>query len=241
MFMTLRDVRRMGILAVLSPVLLAVSPSSASAGLVCAAGVCTETITGLSQSMGDLTPFDINALPFDPAVGTLLSASIEISGIYTPMNNLDLTSDVPANTIATLTSRMFVEEPVSSVTIPGVTFPDQVLTVGPASSGIAVNGAATPVDETFNLPDLAAMEVGVAPYNRPSGVQDIVQYGFRSGVILSAGTFSSGSDLTTFTGQATITYNYAVPEPASSLIFSGAVATLAWRRRRQIKAKPQSA
>jgi hypothetical protein len=69
MFMTMRDFLRMGILAVLPPVLLAVSPSPGSAGLVCAAGVCTQTITGLSQDLGDDVPFDINALPFNPVIG----------------------------------------------------------------------------------------------------------------------------------------------------------------------------
>jgi hypothetical protein len=170
-------------------------------------------------------------LLLNPVTGTQLSASVEISGTYTPMNELDLTSNVPANATATLASHMFVEETVSSVSIPIVTFPNQFPPVGPASGTIDIVGTATPVNETFNLTDLAAVEAGVAPYNLTSGVQDIVQYGFLSGVTLSAGTYSSGSDTMTFTGQATITYDYAVPEPASALIFSTAVATLAWRRR----------
>ncbi len=187
------------------------------------AAVIVQNIPGLSQNLGDFTPFDINALPFNPAVGVLQSVSIEIIGAYTPKTANDL-GPFPATT--DLTTRLFVFAenggPTTNVIL-GTQTGVPVVQADPGSAGIAT-GLSTPVDQLFNLVDLAAFETGIP------GLQLLVGYGFRTANTLSG--IGGASDLTSFAGSAILTYTYDVPEPATMLIFAAGLLGIAWSRRR---------
>src|ERR1700760_754482 len=81
------------------PALLLATASAGNASTI------VQTIPGLTQDLGDDTPFDINALPFDAALGTLEDVTVEITGNYTPKTANDL-GPFPATT--NLTTRLFV-------------------------------------------------------------------------------------------------------------------------------------
>jgi hypothetical protein len=172
------------------------------------AGTVLQAIPGLVQSLGDFTPFDINALPFNPALGTLTDVSIELTGSYLPQTANDL-GPFPSTT--DLTTRLFVFATNGGPTINrvlGTQTGVPVVVAGPGAAGIAT-GVATPVDQIFDLSDLSAFETGVG------GSQLLVEYGFRTSNGLS-GT-GGASDLTSFSGEAVLTYTYAteVPEPGT--------------------------
>jgi hypothetical protein len=203
-------------LVLAAPLLLALSiPAQAT--------VIVQNIPGLTQDLGDFTPFDINALPFDPALGTLLGVSIELIGTYTPKIANDLAPFPPT---ADLTTRVFVfasnSTDPSQQLILGTQTDIPVIDVG---AGIST-GAATPVDVLFDLTDLAAFETGIP------GPQLLIGYGFRT----SNGLPGSGSDLTSFAGRGILTYTYDVPEPATALMCALGLAGLAWSRRKAMPA-----
>ncbi len=192
------------------------------------ATVIVQNIPGLSEDLGDFTPFDINALPFDPATGTLQSVSVELHRLVcTPETANDL-GPFPATT--DLTTRLFVFAtnggPTSNVVL-GTQTGIPVVVASPGSAGIAT-GAATPVDMTFDLSDLLAFETGIP------GSQLLVEYGFRTSNTLSGA--GGDSDLTSFAGSAILTYTYDVPEPSTALICGLGLAALAWSRRKQTPA-----
>ncbi|MBU6499688.1 MAG: PEP-CTERM sorting domain-containing protein [Rhodospirillales bacterium] len=209
--------RRM-LLFLAAPLLLATPLAGRAATVV-------QTITGLSQSMGDFTPFDINALPFDTTLGTLLGVSVELSGNYTPQVFNDNAGTSPPTTVS-LSSHLFVFAtnggPTTTIALGSQTVP---LILGGSNpfTGSAI-GTSTPVDQTINLADLAAFE-NILP-GPPLPL--LVEYGFRS----TDGIAGSGSDLTSFSGQAVLTYTYAVPEPPALLLLAAGLAGLAWIRRR---------
>lgn len=183
-----------------------------------------QDIAGLSQSLGDLTPFDIDAVPFDPANGVLQSVSLELLGSYTPQTANDLG---PFPTTTTLTTRLFVFAtnggPVSNVAL-GSQSGVPVLVAAPGAAGIAT-GATEPVDRTFGFSDLATFESGTP------GSQLLVEYGFRTSNTLSGA--GGASDLTSFSGSAVLTYTYDVPEPAGAAVLATALLALGWLRRRR--------
>jgi hypothetical protein len=203
--------------------LLAATPSSM-------AGTIVQNIPGLVQNLGDFTPFDINALPFNPATGVLTDVTIEIIGNYTPETATDATL-VAFPATATLTSRVFVFAtnggPTTNVPLGSQTLP--VVVASPGAAGIST-GPSTAFDMTFPLSDLAAFETGIA------GSQLLVEYGFKTATSLSGPDFPSGSDLTSFSGSAVLTYDFAVSEPASLALLGTALAGFGLVRRRKRKA-----
>jgi hypothetical protein len=195
-------------LALLAPLVLLGMVTSSQAGTV------VQDITGLTQSIGDDTPFDINALPFDPTLGVLQDVTVELTGSYTPETANDLGPFPPTTD---LTSHVFVFATNGGPTVTVVlgTQTDIPVTVAsPGSAGIAT-GAATPVDQTVDLSDLGAFETGIP------GDQLLVEYGFRTSNTLSGA--GGDSDLTSFAGDAVLTYTYTVPEPASIALFGAAL------------------
>lgn len=189
-----------------------------------------QNIPGLVQTMGDFTPFDINAQPFDPATGVLQSVSIELQGSYTPQVANDL-GPFPATT--DLTSRLFVFATNGGPTFNfplGTQTGVAVVVAGPGSAGIAT-GAATPVDQIVNFSDLSAFQTGIP------GLQLLVEYGFRTSDTIPG----SGSDLTSFTGSAILTYTYEVPEPGTALTLGLGLAGLLLGRRRAVQQATQQA
>jgi hypothetical protein len=58
------------------------------------------------RSISDLTPFDINAVPFNTTLGTRTGISVELIGSYTPASDIDVLGTVPAT--VTLTAHLFV-------------------------------------------------------------------------------------------------------------------------------------
>jgi hypothetical protein len=101
-----------------------------------------------------------------------------------------------------------------------------VVVAGPGSAGIAT-GAATPVDQVFDFTDLAAFE------SATPGSQLLVEYGFRTSNTLSGA--GGDSDLTSFAGNAILTYTYAsssIPEPTTVWVFAIGLLGLLWSRRR---------
>jgi hypothetical protein len=207
--------------------LLFVASAFAALSIQAHAAAIVQNIPGLSQDLGDFTPFDINALPFNPATGTLQDVSIELIGSYTPETANDL-GPFPSTT--SLTTRLFVFAtnggPTSNVIL-GTQTGIPVIVAGPGSAGIAT-GAVTPVDMTFDLADLAAFETGIP------GSQLLVEYGFRTANTLSGA--GGASDLTSFAGRAILTYTYDVPEPSTALMCALGLAGLAWSRRKRISA-----
>ena len=202
-------------LTLAAPLLLLAAPSPAA--------TIVQNISGLTQDLGDFTPFDIDALPFDPGLGTLEDVTVELTGNYTPSTANDL-GPFPATT--SLTTRLFLFAtnggPTSNVVL-GTQTGIPVTVASPGAAGIAT-GATTPVDQIFDLSDLAAFETGVP------GSQLLVEYGFRTDNDLSG--VGGASDLTSFSGSAVLTYTYLVPEPATALVFATGLLGLAWSRRR---------
>jgi hypothetical protein len=132
---------------------LAASPESQAATI-------TQNISGLVQTLGDFTPFDINALPFDPSIGILQDVTVELVGSYTPETANDLGPFPPTTD---LTTRLFVFAtnggPTSNVVL-GTQSGIPVIVASPGAAGIAT-GATEPVDQTFDLSDLAAFVTGI--------------------------------------------------------------------------------
>ncbi|HEV2674343.1 MAG TPA: hypothetical protein VGV37_07355, partial [Aliidongia sp.] len=89
---------RLGVVAV--PLML-----FASIATPARAGVVVQNIPNLVESLGDFTPFDVKALPFNTALGALQDVTLEFIGNYTPEVHNDL-GPFPAT--ATLSTRLFV-------------------------------------------------------------------------------------------------------------------------------------
>jgi hypothetical protein len=70
------------------------------------AATIVQVINPMTRSIGDLTPFDINAVPFNTALGTRTGISVELIGSYTPASDIDVLGTVPAT--VTLTAHLFV-------------------------------------------------------------------------------------------------------------------------------------
>jgi hypothetical protein len=206
---------RLSALAIPLALFAAVAPAKA--------GVVTQDIPNLIQSIGDLVPFDIKALPFDSSLGALQDVTLELTGTLAPKIANDLAPFPPT---ATLVTHLFVFAenggPTMSVLVDTQTVP---VVSSPGSAGIAT-GTAVPIDQTFDFADPSAFITATA------GSQLLAGYGF----LTSDGLPGSGSDLTSFTGSGILTYTYAdardVPEPGTALVFgTGLLGLLAFRRR----------
>jgi hypothetical protein len=194
------------------------------------AATIVQNIPGLVQDLGDFTPFDINALPFNTSLGTLTGVSVEIIGNVTPMTANDL-GPFPSTT--DLTTHLFVfptNAPPGNTTT--ITFATQtgvpVVVASPGSAGEAT-GAVIAVDQTINFSDLNAFITAI------SGSQLLVEYGFKTANTLSAA--GGASDLTSFKGSAVLTYTYDAPEPVTLSLFGAGLVGAGWiSRRRRNKA-----
>ena len=192
------------------------------------AATIVQNIPGLVQDLGDFTPFDINALPFNTSLGTLTGVSVEIIGNVTPMTANDL-GPFPSTT--DLTTHLFVFATNGGPTTT-IVFPTQtgvpVIVSSPGSAGEAT-GAPIVVDQTIDLSDLSAFITGIA------GSQLLVEYGFKTANTLSAA--GGASDLTSFKGSAVLTYTYDAPEPVTLSLFGAGLVGAGWiSRRRRNKA-----
>ncbi len=178
------------------------------------------------QTIGDFTPFDIDTLPFNTSLGTLQSVIVEISGSYIASIAADLQPGQSPPSTATLSTRLFVEPSNDASVAQSVNLGSQTVVIPAPLPGSAAieTGLPTTVDQSFTFTTIADYETsGSLP-------QDLTQFGFRTGSTFPG---TSGSDLTSFAGDATVTYVYDVPEPATLVILGTAVLGLTAVRRRR--------
>jgi hypothetical protein len=159
------------------------------------------------QTLGDITPFNINGNPFDPALGTLTSVTATLTGIYTP-NFLAFTCP-PCDNPGTVSTIYFLraEGGGAGKQFSGDLGSQQVVPV--LIGGVEADYIGTPtlVNLSFNFPDVSAF------LSAPVGV--LAEFGFRSDVHHTDGA----TDPTTFNGTFILTYTFvAVPEPSSFVL-----------------------
>jgi hypothetical protein len=187
-----------------------------------------QVIDPIAQNSTDVPSIDESALLFNPADGVLLDVTVEIAGTYIPQVDLATGSFPTTNTLTThLLSYPFISGN-SQVFAAGVQNNVPVTVPGGGSDGVSI-GAPTAVDQLVDFTsaaDLAAFESGTLT-SQPL-------FAFFFGTISSLGCTGSCDTLDSFTGTATLTYTYDVPEPPEMLVFAIGLLGVAWGRRSKL-------
>ncbi len=213
-----------------------------STGLSCGSGVCTETITALSQpSLGGSFAIDY----FNPSVGSLTSVGITIEPTAT-LTQGDVINSSSVSSTATFHSHQAItlDDSPTSLIKDGLNalfdFPitTTVITenLGTISPGATAQVTGLPIVQT-NTVDLS-YNTGLASWESNVGGQDTVDLSITS---LFSADFFGGSSYNSggnYNDGMTVVVNYdygnyPVPEPAAAVVLaSGLAGLLAMRRRR---------
>lgn len=170
----------------------------------------------------DSSPFNIYGNDFDSKLGTLQSASAELLGIYqariyTP-NGAGFTNPVPAD----------VHYGFDAFG-PGNSFSGNLGPLPLTITGNILSSRQFNVDIKFELPYLNNFEANTSRHDL------LADFGIFS--FVTGGGLGASSDGSTFNGSLVLTYTYAVPEPASAMMFGTAllIAIVAYRGRLRIR------
>jgi hypothetical protein len=197
-------------------IMLAVtSPSHAATETI------VQTIPGLSQPVfqGEFGFMDVLIVPFNPALGTLQDVTVDIIGTYVPgILFASGSSGLPPT--VTLTTTLFIDagnriHPQSRQQLVMTQLDIPLVSPCAICEGFVAIGEPTTIDHTFDFGQLTPPETNVFQYF----------FQTRPGI-------HSEDDLTTFTGQAVVTYTYDAPSPTTALLFAIGLLGLAWSRRR---------
>ncbi|MCE7903729.1 MAG: choice-of-anchor E domain-containing protein [Gammaproteobacteria bacterium PRO9] len=229
---------------------LAVLAGLAATGFGAAAQAASVTYTGTYSGATDVTNQVINVAQFDPALGTLVSASFELSATmatqFSALNDGDfyaawdkLAYDVSLAGAAPYSS-LAISASSAPVRIIGTGTPDGTFAFVSEYQHIVGSPSYTQAGPTLN-PDATFNEGPLAAYIG-TGNLDFLLTTLNSDVFASAGSQTGGLPnpntmgiATSILGQVQVTYNYnVIPVPGAVWLFGSALGLVAVIRRRAV-------
>ena len=188
------------------------------------AGMITDTIA-FSGASDNGSP-TITGPDFDPALGTLTSVSVTLSGTYDPMI-FTTVSNAPAQSLLD-----------AGINLDGAAQPSQVLNSGSYTLTQKGNYLTGPA-ESFKFTQSTDSAQALLDYTGGPGSTSLglASFDIFSNPAVAGAWGSQADDTSRFSGQFAITYAYSVPEPGTLALFAAfAGGALALRRYRGARA-----